>query len=57
MRDDIKYYIDVDENGNHKLSYCDRICLNVLIVGMVGFITGTFILGGYTIYKCIFSFL
>ena len=57
MRSDIKYYMDIDENGNYKLSYCDRICLNVLIVGMFGSMVGTFILGGYTVYKCIFAVL
>lgn len=57
MRSDIRYYIDIDENGNHKLSYCDRICLNVLVVGMFGSMVGTFILGGYTVYNCIFGFL
>ena len=57
MRSNINYYMDIDDLGNYRLSLCDRICLNVLIVGMVGFITGTFILGGYTIYKCIFGFL
>ena len=57
MRSDIRYYIDIDENGNHKLSYCDRICLNVLVMGMFGSMVGTLILGGYTVYKCIFVFL
>jgi len=57
MRSNINYYMDIDDLGNYRLSLCDRICLNVLILGMVGFITGTFILGGYTIYKCIFGFL
>ena len=57
MRSNINYYMDIDENGNYKLSYCDRIWLNVLIVGMVGSMVGTSILGGYTIYKSIFSFL
>lgn len=57
MRSDIKYYMDIDENGNYKLSYCDRICLNVLIVGMFGSMVGTLILGGYTVYNCIFGFL
>ena len=57
MRNDIRYYMDIDENGNYKLSYGDRICLNVLIVGMFGSMVGTFILGGYTVYNCIFGFL
>jgi hypothetical protein len=57
MRSDIRYYMDIDENGNHKLSYGDRICLNVLIVGMFGSMVGTLILSGYTVYNCIFGFL
>ena len=57
MRSDIRYYMDIDENGNYKLSYSDRIFLNILIVGMFGSMVGTLILGGYTVYNCIFGFL
>jgi hypothetical protein len=57
MRSDIRYYMDIDENGNYKLSYSDRIFLYILIVGMFGSMVGTLILSGYTVYNCIFGFL
>jgi hypothetical protein len=49
--------MDIDENGNHKLSCGDKICLNILIVGMFGSMVGTVILGVSILYKCIFGFL
>ena len=57
MRNDIRYYMDIDENGNHTLSCGDKICLNILIVGMFGSMLGTVILGLSIVYKCIFVFL